>query len=190
MFKKISLIAVFAMLSFCAQAQEESKESKPSKFGFTAGVIESNFKLKDPILLNEDYNVGKYEGGGLFLGLTFDTEINENFGFNSELLVAKLDNSHRYLLSSSLKYRLFNSNFHALGGLELNYLSSAPDISNGNKGNRAGLNAIFGLEYEINDRLSIYSSYSLETTNRFKHDNGNSYKGGYNNVRLGIKFKF
>jgi hypothetical protein len=100
------------------------------------------------------------------------------------LIYAKLDESDRYLLSTSLKYRLFNSNFHMLGGLELNYLGSNPKNSLGEENvNRAGLNGLFGLEYQFNNRFSIYGNASFEVTNRLKDD------GGYHNGRLGVKFK-
>ena len=191
MLKKISLILMFTIVSFAAKAQETPDTEKPSKFGFTAGLMDSNVN-NNQFLLNENtYDLRRYAGGGMFLGLTFDTDLNREFGLSSELIWAKLNNSSRYMLSTSLKYRLFNSNFNALGGLELNYLSSAPHNSAGEEfGNRTGLNALVGLEYEINDRISINANYSYELTNRYKEPLKDEKNTGINNLRLGLKFKF
>jgi hypothetical protein len=189
MFKKLSLIALFAMMTYSANAQETQSEVKFSKFGFTSGIITSKFDLANVGTIKEKYNPGGHDGQGVYLGLTFDTGFNENIGLTSELIYAKLDESDRYLLSTSLKYRLFNSNFHALGGLELNYLGSNPKNSLGEENvNRAGLNGLLGLEYQFNNRFSIYGNFSFEElTNRFKDADGD--KGGYHNGRLGVKFK-
>lgn len=191
MLKKISLILVCIIVQFAAKAQETPNADKPSKFGFTAGFMDSNVNNNQFILNEDTYNLRRYAGGGMFLGLTFDTNFNKDFGLNSELIWAKLNNSSRYMLSTSLKYRLFNSNFNALGGLELNYLSSTPHNSAGEEfGNRAGLNALVGLEYEINDRMSIHANYSYELTNRYKEPVRDEKSTGINNLRLGLKFKF
>ena len=184
------LIATFATLPFCAQAQENEPEIKTSKFGFTAGIMESRFDLANTGRVEEIYNPGEHDGTGIFLGLTFDTEFSRNFGLYSEVIWAKLEDSDRYLLSTSLKYRLFQSDFHALGGLELNYLGSAPKNAAGEENmKRAGLNGLLGLEYQLNSRFSFYGNFSFETTNRFK-DKSIDYDGGYHNGRLGIKFSF
>lgn len=188
MLKKISLIAFFAMMTYSANAQESQPEVKYSKFGFTSGIITSKFDLANVGQIKEKYNPGDHDGNGVYLGLTFDTDFNK-IGLNSELIYAKLDESDRYLLSSSLKYRLFNSNLHTLGGLELNYLGSKPKNSLGEENvKRAGLNGLLGLEYEFNNRFSVYGNFSFEVTNRLKDDDGDS-NHGYHNGRLGLKFK-
>ncbi|MFV8226867.1 hypothetical protein [Christiangramia aquimixticola] len=190
MFKKLSLIALFAMMTYSANAQETQTEVKTSKFGFTSGVITSKFELANVGQIKEKYNPGGHDGDGIYIGLTFDIDFNENFGLNSELLYAKLDESDRYLLSTSLKYRLFNSKFYSLGGLELNYLGSNPKNALGEENvKRAGLNGLFGLEYQFSNRFSVYSNFSVEMTNRLKGDDG-ATNHGYHNGRLGVKFKF
>ncbi|SDR90956.1 outer membrane beta-barrel protein [Gramella sp. MAR_2010_147] len=189
MFKKLSLIALFAIMTYSVNAQETQHEVKYSKFGFTSGIITSKFDLANVGQIKEKYNPGDHDGNGIYLGLTFDTGFNKNFGLNSELIYAKLDESDRYLLSTSLKYRLFNSDFHMLGGLELNYLGSNPKNALGEENvKRAGLNGLLGLEYQFNDRFSIYGNFSTEVTNRLKDDDGDT-NHGYHNGRLGVKFK-
>lgn len=189
MFKKLSLIALFAIMTYSVNAQETQHEVKYSKFGFTSGIITSKFDLANVGQIKEKYNPGDHDGNGVYLGLTFDTGFSENFGLNSELIYAKLDESDRYLLSTSLKYRLFNSDFHMLAGLELNYLGSNPKNALGEENvKRAGLNGLLGLEYQFNDRFSIYGNFSTEVTNRLKDDDGDT-NHGYHNGRLGVKFK-
>ena len=191
MFKKISLIAVFAILPIFAQSQQEEEKEQASDFGFTAGIMESRSDLANTGQIKKIYNPGEHDGAGLFLGLTFDTEFSKNFGLYSELIWAKLEDSDRYLLSTSLKYRLFNSDFHALGGLELNYLGSAPKNAEGEENiKRAGLNGLLGLEYQLNERISFYGNFSFETTNRLKNDPDGDSNLGYHNGRLGVKFRF
>ncbi len=189
MFRKISVIALFAIIIQSANAQESSSAEKNSQFGFTSGFITSKFDLANVGQIKEKYNPGGHDGDGIYLGLTFDTGFNENFGLTSELLYAKLDDSDRYLLSTALNYRLFNSNLFALGGLELNYLGSEPKNSLGEENvNRAGLNGLGGLEYRFTKNLSVYANFSTEFTNRLQGDDGDS-NHGYHNGRLGIKFK-
>ncbi|GAA4326969.1 hypothetical protein GCM10023115_56740 [Pontixanthobacter gangjinensis] len=125
MLKRISLIAIFAILPFCAQAQENESGKEPSKFGFTAGYIEStmspNRKTPPP---NPEWDpVSRVSGSGLFVGITFDQELGDNFGISSEFLWTRI-HGDQFRLGTYLNYKLFNSRFRIMAGPELNYISS------------------------------------------------------------------
>ncbi|MUP45460.1 hypothetical protein E0K83_06840 [Gramella sp. BOM4] len=192
MFKKLTLLAIFAMCSLYVQAQENESNDKPSKFGFTAGYIQSELnseyinKTDQPI----PFSTVPIGGEGLFLGVTFDAEIAKDLGVSSEFLWAFTYNgAHHWRLNTLLKYRLFSSKFHLLAGPEIKMIDS--DAPNNDHGNRFGLNVTGGLEYDISNRYSVYFKYSEELTNRY---NGgvleDDYKGSYSGFRLGLKFKF
>lgn len=189
MLKKFLLFTLITMSTNSIMAQDSEMENATSDFGFTSGIMESRFDLANVGQIKEIYNPGEHDGFGMFLGLFHDTSFNEDFGLYSELIWAKLDDSNRYLLSSALKYRIFQSGFHALGGLELNYLGSAPKNELGEENvKQAGLNGLLGIEYQVTTRFSIYGNISFEVTNRLKGDDGAS-NHGYHNGRLGLKFK-
>ena len=194
MFKKLCLIATFAILPFCAQSQEKESNDKPSKFGFTAGFINSEFEKSRFNYAADDYfdPLPGLGGSGFFLGLTFDTEFNVNFGLSSEFLYANISGSDQLRLASLLKYNLFNSNFHLLAGPEINFLTTrALDHDSVDYGNEFGFNLTAGLEYDINRRISVYAKYSFELTDRYKSGTFEDYyKGGFDGFRLGLKFKF
>lgn len=193
MFKKLSLIALFAIIPFCGHSQEQ-EEDKTSNFGFTAGFIDSEFqqsrlndrsdRIYDPFT--------EIAGSGLFLGLTYDKEFNEKFGLASEFLYADLEES-QLRLSSQLKYNLFNTGLYLMAGPEINYLTSVDqdrgDLDNPNK---FGLNITGGLGYNINNRISVYFKYSHEITNRYRDatNDKRDVNGELRDFRLGLKFKF
>lgn len=194
MFKKISLIAVFAMLSFCAQAQEKEENEKSSKFGFTAGLINSemnlDYLLNDPE--NRPWNTLPYGGTGLFLGITYDNQFSEKFGISSEFIYADVGYD-QFRLNALLKYKLFNSKFSLLGGPEINLIERGPDFSGGDGeiGNQFGFDLTGGLEYDINQRISVYGKYSYELTNRYSSGRYEDiYEGNYSGFRFGVKFRF
>ena len=193
MLKKISLIAIFAMMSFCGQAQEEPKEDKPSKFGFTSGYINSDFhKERFNYAPDENFDpVPGLAGSGLFLGVTFDTEFNENFGLSSELIFADIKET-QFQLAAMVKYNLFQTGLHVLAGPEITFINSgALDHDSFDYGKKLGVNLTGGLEYDINTRISFNGKYSYELTDRYKGGiYASQYKGGFNSFRLGLKFRF
>lgn len=194
MFKKLSLIAILAILPICAQSQEKVSESEPSKFGFTAGFINSEL---DKTYLKTDYtnqpwDLMPYGGSGLFLGFTFDTEFSDNLGLSSELLWAFTKNSgDHFRLNALFKYRLFNSKFHLLAGPEVKMLNSTQEFNGDKYGNSFGFNLTGGLEYDISNRYSVYAKYSKELTNRYSGSIlEDEYEGSYSGFRIGLKFRF
>ena len=192
MLKKLLILAIFAMSFTFVQAQENEKNDKPSKFGFTAGYGERHL---DRTYLRTDYanQLGDqfyhYSGGGFFLGITFDSEISENFGVNSELLVTRFSFNYNYIFNALIKYKLFDSRFHLMAGPELNF---DPNLNaGGDWGNKFGIGFTGGLEFDITKRYSVYAKYNQELNNRYKGGNvEDAYEGNFNSFRLGIKFRF
>ncbi len=187
------LVAAFATLTFCAQAQEKEKNDEPSKFGFTAGYINSELdKGRFNYTPDENFDpIPGLAGSGLFLGLTFDTEFNEKLGLTSEFLFADIEDT-QFRLATLFKYDLFDTGLHVLAGPELNYFNSGSlDHGSFDYGKKLGVNVTGGLEYEINKRISVYAKYSYELTDRYKGGiYENFYEGGFNDFRIGLKFKF
>ena len=194
MFKKLCLIATFAILPFCAQSQEKESNDKPSKFGFTAGYMSNSLIVDyEGNLFYGDDPTNNAGGDGYFAGITFDTELGGDFGLTSELTYS-IAGTKNIRLATLLKYRLFDSKFHLNLGPELNYvLRGAVPYEAGldDYGNDLGVDLTGGLEYDVNDRISLYGRYSYEMTDRFK---GKQYEnrqtGGFQTLRFGIKFKF
>ena len=186
------LIAAFATLPLCAQSQEKETNHAPSKFGFTAGFIESAInpdnKTNSPSPFWDP--VADAKGSGLFVGITFDQELSEDFSLSSEFFWAR-SNVEQFRLGTYLNYRLFNSKFRIMAGPELNYISQGGFDYQMDYGNRLGVNLTGGLEYDINNRISVYGKYSYELTDRYKGGvNEEYYEDGFKGFRLGIKFRF
>ncbi|MUP45461.1 PorT family protein [Gramella sp. BOM4] len=194
MFKNFSLIAILVMTSLSSFAQETDSNDKPSKFGFTAGYMYNSLNVDyEGYLFYGDDPTNTVGGDGYYAGLTYDTELGGDFGLTSELTYS-IAGTKNIRLATLLKYRLFDSNFHFTMGPELNYLMRGvitKETGLGDYGNDLGLDLTGGLEYDINNRVSLYGRYSYELTDRYKGKQfENRQSGGFQTLRFGIKFKF
>lgn len=80
--RKIELLIILSLLSFCAVAQTDSIKSKPLKYSFfgsptyTNRILKSNSKEQSYVDLRNDSEEGKL---GLNLGLSIEKSINRNW---------------------------------------------------------------------------------------------------------------
>ena len=136
----------------------------------------------------DDYTLFR-NSDGLYLGLTFDTNISERLGISSEVLWVDPANQNYFVVNTLVKYNLFNSKFNLLAGPELRIDRNM--TYSGDRGTNLGFGLTGGLEFDITKRYSIYAKYNQEFNDRY--DGGvaeENYEGFYHGFRLGLKFRF
>ena len=180
MFKKISLFAIFALVSICGQAQESSS----TKIGVSAGYLNQEWDID-----SRDFDLSG-NSSGYYAGLFADFDLGSSFRLQTSALYAKTDELDQILVPVMAKYYLGNSGFNIQAGPQVNF--SIDDLG---VPDRFGLALAGGLGYDINDNFRLEARYAREILNRVDADSQETRITGitgykFHNLSLGLSYVF
>lgn len=177
MFKKLFFVAAFAMLSLSTYAQETS-------FGVTAGYLNGQLKVSE-----DGYNVSD-DGSGFYVGVLVDLEINESFHIVPGANYGNAEEANFIYVPVMAQYHIGESGVFLQAGPQATFLL---EDDPGDAINTVGVDAAFGLGYEITENFFVEAKYALEVTNRFSEKLRN-YPGDLdlrlNTLMVGVGYKF
>ena len=177
MFKKIMMIAGFAILSLSSFAQETS-------FGVTAGYLNSIYSVKDEVY---NYNLSE---SGYYVGAFLDISLNESLSLVPGVNYSNSHDSNMLYVPLMLKYSIADSGFYLQGGPQASIIFDEERVRHNQD---FGIDLGFGLGYDINEHFFVEAKYYHEVTNRFKDHEfhmSNDLKEGLNSLMIGVGYKF
>ena len=177
MIKNLFFIAVFAMFTFTASAQQ-------STFGVTAGYLNGELKVSE-----EGYNVSD-DGSGFYVGVLLDLEISESFHIVPGVNYGRAEEANFIFVPVMAQYHIGDSGVFLQAGPQASFsLQDDP----GDAVDTVGLDASFGLGYEFNSNFFVEAKYALGLTNRFS-EKVSDYPGDLdlklNTLTVGVGYKF
>tara|TARA_R110000751_G_scaffold40436_1_gene95706 strand:- start:3141 stop:3668 length:528 start_codon:yes stop_codon:yes gene_type:complete len=174
--KKITFILLFALSALSVSAQE-------TKFGFTGGFLNAEVKITAD-------NQGSFSesDSGFYVGALADINLNGSLHLQPEVLYGNINDGSVLFIPVLLKYYISESNFNIMAGPQ-----ATIDLEEGGEGyNELGIDASFGIGYDITENFFIDARYNLELTNRIGDVQGipGDYKGKINTLHIGVGYKF
>lgn len=173
--KKFTLLLI-VILSGCSLFAQETK------FGFTAGYLNAEVEVS----LDGEGSVSASESG-FYVGALADIDLNGALHLQPEVLYGNINEGSVLYIPVLLKYYIAESGFHFMAGPQ-----ATIDLEEGQEGyNSLGIDAAFGLGYDINENFFLNARYALELTNRIGDIEGaEGLKGKINSLQLGVGYKF
>ncbi|HBT10087.1 MAG TPA: OmpW family protein [Leeuwenhoekiella sp.] len=174
--KKITLFLVFALASFAVSAQD-------TKLGFTAGYLNAEVKVS----ADGDGSFSASESG-FYLGALADIDLNGALHLQPEVLYSNVNDGSVLYIPVLFKYYISESGFNLMAGPQ-----ATIDLEEAEEGyNSLGVDASFGIGYDINENFFIDARYSLEVTNRIGDLPGlpDNISGKINSLQIGVGYKF
>jgi len=173
---KFTLLFAFALISLMASAQD-------TKFGFTAGYLNAEVKVSAD-------GEGSFSGSdsGFYVGALADIDLNGALHLQPEVLYGNINDGSVLYIPVLLKYYISESGFNLMAGPQ-----ATIDLEEGQDGyNSLGVDASFGIGYDINANFFIDARYSLEVTNRIGDVAGlpDGVSGKINSLQIGVGYKF
>ncbi len=186
MLKKIMLVAAFATLTFCAQAQEKESTESLFKFGVKAGYSNFNFDyIREDDIVNstwEDYDINV---PGFFVGVSTDIKLNNSLHLEPSILYSRIKKDWRehnvLMLPVMAKYYFAGTGFNIQAGPQLTWI-----MDNFNR-KELGLDLGLAGGYDINEHFFIEARYNWNLTDRWE-DNYSELK--VNNFHVGVGYRF
>ena len=173
--KKLFLIASFIVLGTTAtQAQDYWN------FGIKGGA---NFAT----IANED---GENPDGrtSFNVGAMVEIPVSDKFSIQPEVLYGNINDGSVLYIPVLFKYYISESGFNLMAGPQ-----ATIDLEEAEEGyNSLGVDASFGIGYDINENFFIDARYSLEVTNRIGDLPGlpDNISGKINSLQIGVGYKF
>lgn len=173
---KFTLLLVFALGTL-------SMSSQQTKFGLTGGFLNAEAKI------NAD-GEGSFSASesGFYVGAVADIDLNGALHLQPEVLYGNINDGSLLYIPVLLKYYISESGFYLMGGPQ-----ATIDLEDSGEGyNSLGVDASFGIGYDINEDFFIYARYSLEVTNRIGDVQGlpDGVSGKINSFQVGVGYKF
>ena len=131
------------------------------KFGVTGGLLHASGKIKD--------TAGTFDitgnDTGFYVGAFAKFQLSEKFSLTPELDYGNLNGTGSLHLFAGLNYYVVPK-FYVLAGPQVSYLSGLKedDVA------KAGIDAAFGVGYDITDHFYLNARYSLELSDRLNED--------------------
>ncbi|PHR92054.1 MAG: OmpW family protein [Leeuwenhoekiella sp.] len=173
--KKITLLLLVALSTSSLFAQE-------TKFGLTAGFLNAEVKVSAD-------NQGSFSDSdsGFYVGALADIDLNGALHLQPEVLYGNINDSGVLYIPVFLKYYISESGFHLMGGPQ-----ATIDLEANEEGyNNLGVDAAFGLGYDINESFFINARYAFELTNRISDLQGaDGVTARINSLQIGVGYKF
>lgn len=174
--KKITLLLLVALSTSSLFAQE-------TKFGLTAGFLNAEAKASADGAASFSSS-----DSGFYLGALVDIGLTESLHIQPEVLYGNINDSGLLYIPIFLKYYISESGFHLMGGPQatLNIDEEAEGINN------LGIDAAFGLGYDIYESFFINARYAFELTNRVSSDleGADGVTARINSLQIGVGYKF
>jgi hypothetical protein len=180
---KKTLFIVALLSSFLSFSQTIKKTT----FGIKAGL---NFS--DVVGVESDGDKTGYVGTEIYGSLFVDTELNENWNLENELLFSYTDDYHFLEIPVHLKYK-FLKNWNFLFGPKIDFIldnDNDPFESSSYRFKNFGVSIEVGTQYYISKRLFAELRYSKGLTQQIDDLVFDINKGKRNTLRIGIGIKF
>ena len=143
MLKTIMCAMAFTMLSLFSFAQE-------STFGLTAGYLNAEFKVREETVSFSD------DGSGFYVGVLADFELNESWHLVPGVNYGRVEETNLLFIPVMAQYHIANSGvFLQVGPQATLNLEDDP----GEYTNTIGVDAGFGVGYEINENFFVEAIY-------------------------------
>ena len=177
MLKAILCAMAFTMLSLSSFAQE-------STFGLTAGYLNAEFKVSEETVSFSD------DGSGFYIGVLADFELNESWHIVPGVNYGNVEETSLLFIPVMAQYHIANSGVFLQAGPQatLNLEEDPGEFTN-----TVGVDAGFGVGYEINENFFVEAKYALELTNRFTdriRETGDDFKLNLHTFTFGVGYKF
>ena len=177
MLKTIMCAMAFTMLSLSSVAQE-------STFGLIAGYLNAEFKVSEETVSFSD------DGSGFYVGVLADFELNEAWHLVPGVNYGRVEETNLLFIPVMAQYHIANSGVFLQAGPQATLnLEDDP----GEYTNTIGVDAAFGVGYEINENFFVEAKYALELTNRFAdrvREMDDDFKLNLNTFTVGVGYKF
>ena len=167
----------FTMMSLSSFAQE-------TFFGFTAGYLNAEFKVSERSVSFSD------EGSGFYVGVLADIALNESWHIVPGVNYGNVEETSLLFIPVMAQYHIATSGIFFQAGPQAT-LNLEEDQGDFNK--TVGIDAGFGLGYEINQHFFVEAKYALELTNRFTdriRETGDDFSLKLNTLTVGLGYKF
>jgi hypothetical protein len=148
---KLLFLGTFLLGSTFISAQKTS-------FGFTGGLLNGGETFK------EEGSSASASDTGFYAGIYSRIHISEKISLQPEVKYGNLNRSSFGFLSAMVNYEILPK-FYVQAGPELSHIFESSSFIN-----RNGLNASFGIGYNITEKVHIQARYSPELTNRLTED--------------------
>jgi len=176
------LISIFSLsLSF---AQTGNKNT--TTFGFKGGVNKSTINGTEL-----DGKKTGYDGFELYASFFADTELNQRWNFENELLFSYTDDYHFIEIPIHVKYKFLKS-WNVLIGPKLDFIVDDQNASSESnyRYRNFGISGEIGTQYTITRRFFTEIRFSKGITAQVDNFALEIYNGKRNTIRLGVGFKF
>lgn len=173
--KKILLVFALVLFAFSSATAQENN------VGIKAGY--ANITAKAEV---EGFSASADESG-FFVGLTGEVYLAPSFALQPEILYARAAETNFLYIPVMGKYYI-TPQFSLQVGPQINFALDAEEGENS-----FGLDAAFGLGFNINQNFFIDARYALELTNRVEdlpEFEGLDISGAYNTLMIGVGYKF
>ena len=181
MTKKI-LLSFIILGFFKFQAQDNTKTT----FGFKGGFNKSILDGKEP-----DGTRTGYIGYELYGSFFADTQLNQKWNLENEILFSYTDDYHFIEIPVHLKYRIKEKWFILLGP-KLDFIADNDndDFEAGYRFKNFGVSGEIGIQYHISKRFFAETRYSRSFTAQVDDLALDIYGGKRHTLRVGLGIKF
>ncbi|AOW19352.1 outer membrane beta-barrel protein [Urechidicola croceus] len=160
-----------------------SQTTKKTFFGFKGGLNFSNVVGQEL-----DGTKTRYVGTELYGSLFADTELNDKWNLEYELLFSYTDDYHFIDIPIHLKYKI--KKWNILFGPKLDFLADNDNLETGYQFQNFGVSFEIGTQYSISKKIFAELRYSKSMTKQIDDLFLEIYDGKRNTLRLGLGIRF
>lgn len=168
---KSAVLTIVLFISFACFAQKTT-------FGLSGGLLNGGERFK------QDGSSASASDTGFYLGVFSKIPVSESIAIQPEFNYGNLNGSNFGFLSARVNYTLLPK-FYVQAGPELSHIFE----SFSNTLNKTGVNATFGIGYEVTEKFHLQARYSAELTNRIQ-DNALNATSKINWLFVGAGYSF